>query len=86
MGQEQRRGVGSDARHPYVVDRDVVDEHLVVLELVELRFGRPPVELVCPVLDELSEVRAVGSVAPIGIVEIILEPGRPKSGEEIGKI
>ena len=55
------------------VDLQAVDRRGELVELVQLSFLSPPVELVSPVLDEWLEIGGVSAVVPADVLQLIRE-------------
>jgi hypothetical protein len=86
VDQQQRERVG--VRGPGVdeVDGLLVDPHEVLIEGVQDRFLRPPVEGRAPVLAQLAEVRLADAVGPAAVRDdVVEEAGAVEAVTEVGE-
>jgi hypothetical protein len=81
--EQEREGVGADARLVDEVQVDPLELDPVLVEGVELRFLRPPVEPVAPVLDEALHVGEIGAQAPVGAGHLVGKAGAREALPEI---
>ena len=83
VGEHDRQRAVAGALLVQVVNADAVDLDPVVAVRVHRRLVAAPVVVVPPVVDELTQVGAVGSVAPVVVVEVL---GEARAGEAVAQV
>ena len=78
--QQQRHGARRLRSLMNEMDLDPVDRRFELVELVQPPLLGPPVVLVAPVDDKLTEVGQVGAVVPIGAGELV---GKPRASQAL---
>ena len=74
--QQQRQRIRVRRALVDEVDVEAVDVRRELVETVQPRFLRPPVEAVAPVLDQLPQIGQAGAVVPVGILQLVRKADR----------